>query len=162
MRESAIRTVRQAAKFFLKWLTASEPIRIIRDVHVRRRGWFCRLRQAGPPEDSFSPTCSLTIRIVVHKPARECEARCYFPSRPAGIESSPGDQFVLVDLLSLRLRTWPARLGPSGITGPGFFGSLEKQKIEGFDPGSERTLAAWIRHASRGRLGATPVDRRKG
>jgi len=28
-----------------------------------------------------------------------------------------------------------------------------EQKIEGFDPGSERTLAAWIRHASRTRTG---------
>jgi hypothetical protein len=26
--------------------------------------------------------------------------------------------------------------------------------IEGFDPGSERTLAAWIRHASRTRKGS--------
>jgi len=28
--------------------------------------------------------------------------------------------------------------------------------LEGFDPGSERTLAAWIRHASRGRKGLRP------
>ena len=28
-------------------------------------------------------------------------------------------------------------------------------QIEGFDPGSERTLAAWIRHASRATAGAS-------
>jgi hypothetical protein len=34
-----------------------------------------------------------------------------------------------------------------------------KYTLEGFDPGSERTLAAWIRHASRGnaRKGGTGV-----
>ncbi len=31
----------------------------------------------------------------------------------------------------------------------GAFGLFKQLSFEGFDPGSERTLAAWIRHASR-------------
>src|SRR5262245_54055725 len=38
--------------------------------------------------------------------------------------------------------------GPSRVP-QGAWGGLQK-KLEGFDSGSERTLAAWIRHASRG------------
>src|SRR5208337_4178860 len=39
----------------------------------------------------------------------------------------------------------PARSASKGL------GSVKRTFFEGFDPGSERTLAAWMRHASRTR-----------
>ncbi len=58
---------------------------------------------------------------------------------------------VAVDpALSVRLMG-PARYGLRAVRE-----DPEAALLEGFDPGSERTLAAWIRHASRGRKGLRP------
>jgi hypothetical protein len=55
--------------------------------------------------------------------------------------------------IRVTLECLESEVAPFG--GPSVFKTKDKvsikTSIEGFDPGSERTLAAWIRHASRAR-----------
>ena len=53
-------------------------------------------------------------------------------------------------------RSSPGRAGDDSTQETTFFGFFEHD--EGFDPGSERTLAAWMRHASRARNGGQPPE----
>ena len=98
---------------------------------------------------------------------------CDFLSRAIGIEGSLGDLlesgFPFTAFMNPTARKGGRDFSPANLKFQILdlrFQSSGKQQIEGFDPGSERTLAAWIRHASRGRLRGVAIrrvtDRRKG